>query len=143
LLYALNKSKKENERLKAVFIPAEIYHYGWVRPPEMMSSKKRTQDSMHWGIKKASKYYKDKVNYYEYGPLGRLPFFKGTHPKVMSERIKQIHWKDKLDYGKKLDVSRPLSKHERFKYRFLTNLENTFFGGKEIFGYSNWIKIKR
>ena len=32
--------------------------------------------------------------------------------------------------------------HDRFKYRFLTFLEKTFFGGRQIGGYKNYVLKK-
>ncbi|NIM50564.1 MAG: hypothetical protein GTO22_15155, partial [Gemmatimonadales bacterium] len=32
----------------------------------------------------------------DYGPLGRLPVYQGTHPEVMRERIAAMDWRDRL-----------------------------------------------
>jgi hypothetical protein len=121
-------------------IDAHIYHYGWVRPLELMQSKKKEQDSMHHGKSATEERYKLKPNEFDYGALGRIPVFKGTHPAVMADFISKIDWKHKLNYSKKARLNRPRLKHETMKYRMLTVLENTFNGGRDFFGYHNWNK---
>lgn len=135
--------KKENQKLSVVHFDAEIFHYGWVRPPHLMQSKKKEQDSMHHGVEKTEQDYQHKADTYNYGALGNIPIFKGTHPKVLDEYRKKLDWQDSLNYGKKVELNRPLMKHEKLKYRIITFLENTLNGGRDFFGYSNWNKIKR
>lgn len=135
--------KNKLEKLNVVELDAHIFHYGWVRPPELMQSKKKAQDSMHHGLSKVEDAYKVRPGEFDYGALGRIPIFEGSHPLVMSEFIQKINWKNKLNYGRKVQVSRSLMKHERFKYRFITFLENTFNSGRNFFGYSNWNKLSK
>ncbi len=133
---------EKDKRLRVIKTPVKIYHYGWVRPPELMVSKKKEMDSMYWGIEKANEVYKKKNVFFEYGPLGLLSVYKESHPKTMAAWIKKFNWKDKLDYSKKLRVQRKLVKHEKIKYKFLTFIEKKLLGGKEIFGYSSGNIIK-
>jgi glycosyltransferase involved in cell wall biosynthesis len=133
--------KNENEKLNVVEINAHVYHYGWVRPPELMQSKKKEHDSIHHGIAKINEAYKLRSNEFDYGALGRVPVFKGSHPKVMDNFRKKLSWKEKLNYSKKAILNRDLMKHEKLKYRIISFLENTFNGGKDIMGYSNWNKV--
>ncbi len=135
--------KKDNRKLNVLRIGAHIFHYGWVRPPHLMQSKKKEQDSMHHGRTKIEKEYNRKPPEYDYGALGNLPVFPGTHPAVMKDFMAKISWKNKLNYGKKARLNRPKMKHEKFKYRFLTFLENTFNNGEDFFGYSNWNLLKK
>ena len=136
--------KGNNEKLNAKAIGAEMFHYGWVRPPHMMQSKKKEHDSIHHSYEKVKHLYELKPNEYDYGPLGRIPVYKGSHPKVMEEFIKKLDWKKKLNYSrKKVKMDRSLAKHEKLKYRILSFFENTLNGGNYIFGgYSNWNKVK-
>lgn len=133
--------KNNNEKLNVVEINAHIYHYGWVRPPQLMQLKKKEQDSMHQGINETYKNYKSKQIIFDYGALGKLPLFKGKHPKIMNRYIEKINWKSQLNYSKKANLNRTRMKHERIVYRLLTLIENIIFNGKEIFGYSNWKKL--
>ena len=134
--------KSNDQKLNVLPIDAHIYHYGWVRPPGKMQSKRKEQDSIHHGKKKIEEAYKTKPDEFNYGALGRIPVFKGGHPKVMDDFRSKIAWKAKLNYTKKSMINREKMKHEKFKYRLLTFFENTLNGGKEIVGYSNWRKVK-
>lgn len=133
--------KLDNEKLNVKLIDAHIFHYGWVRPPELMQSKKKEHDSIHHGKAKINEAYKLRPDEFDYGALGKVPKFKGSHPKVMDNFRKKISWLNKLNYSKKADLNRDLMKHEKPKYRFISFLENTFNNGKDIFGYSNWNKL--
>ncbi|MCP4703461.1 MAG: hypothetical protein GY865_02530 [candidate division Zixibacteria bacterium] len=128
---------KNTQKLNVIQLPSFIYHYGWVRPPQLMIEKKEEQDSMHHGVNEKEQKEETK-EVYDYGPLGRLPVFDGTHPNVMNQLLKEISWIQHLDYGKKLNLSRPLNKHEKLKYRFFTYIEQKLNGGRHLFGYSNW-----
>ena len=134
--------KGNDEKLNVVEVEAYVHHYGWVRPPHLMQSKKKEHDGLHHDKEKVQAMYQKRNNDFEYGPLGAIPKYKGTHPKVMEHFIQNIFWKDSLDYGKKLRVNRPLMKHEETKNKIVTWLENTFNGGKDFIGYSNWNKVK-
>jgi len=132
---------KDNKLLKVVAIPASIYHYGWVRPPQLMKQKRKEQDSMHWGKEKAASMH-TKEALFDYGPLGNIPVFNGTHPDVLKEWINNFDWKDQLNYGKKFKVNRELFKHEKLKYRVITWIEKNILGGKQIGEFKNYKVIK-
>jgi glycosyltransferase involved in cell wall biosynthesis len=134
--------KDNNQKLTVAEIDAQIYHYGWVRPPSIMQSKKKEHEGFHHGKSTAEDMFLNLGNAFDYGPLGNIPSFEGSHPIVMQEWIKKIDWKEELNFGKRGKPNRPLHKHEKWKYRFLTHLENHLAGGKSIFGYSNWKKVK-
>lgn len=134
--------KEDNQKLHVVPIGAYIYHYGWVRPPHLMQSKKKEQDSMHHGKEKTSAHYQGQPVGYNYGPLGKIPIFKGSHPQVMGTFRAKINWNNQLNYSKKGTVDRPLLKHEKLKYKLLTFFENALNGGKDFFGYTNWTIVK-
>ena len=129
-------------KLKVARVEAEIYHYGWVRPPHLMQSKNKSLDSVHWGLKRAEEYYRQVPQEFDYGPLNRLAEFHGTHPRVMEKRIASMNWKDRLQFGGKPSSRREPHKHERWKYRLLTFLEKHILGGKELGGFQNYILIE-
>ena len=112
---------------------AEIFHYGWVRPPHLMQSKKKALDSVHWGKEEAEEYYKTAPDEFDYGPLNQLAVYKGTHPEVMQDWIAKMDWEDKLQYEGEPDPRRELHKHEQLKNKILTAIERKLerkFGGK-------------
>jgi hypothetical protein len=80
------------------------------------------------------------VTKFDYGSLEKVPRFTETHPAVMNEWIAKMNWKDQLQYTGKSSV---VSKHERFKYRLLTFLEQKVLGGKQIGGFKNYILLDK
>jgi hypothetical protein len=135
--------KGENQKLNILPIDADIYHYGWVRPPEIMQSKKKEQDSMHHGKEKTQNEYQTKPDHFDYGALGKIPVFNKSHPRVMDDFRNKIYWTGELNYSKKSVLERDKMKHEKFRYRLLTLLENVFNGGRDFLGYSNWEKVRK
>jgi hypothetical protein len=132
-----------HSKLKVAKVDAEIYHYGWVRPPHLMQNKKRALDSVHWGLNKAKDYYEKAPTEFDYGPLNLLAEFKETHPAVMKEMIEKFNWENKLQYSGKPNKYREPHKHETLKYKFVTWLEKNFKNGESIGGFKNYILLDR
>lgn len=133
---------KGTKKLQVVQANAEVFHYGWVRPPQLMQSKKKVMDSFYWGKKSTDEKYKKVPTYFDYGPLDRLPLFTEEHPQVMQQRIKLIDWKDKLQFSGKPNRYREKHKHERLKYRILSLIEKRLLSGKQIGGFNNYTLLK-
>ena len=135
------KRKEGTLKLKVVELKARIYHYGWVRPPDYMQSKRKEFARAYRGDKSAESEHKNATKYFDYGPLARLKKFDGSHPAVMKEWIGKFNWQDKLQYKGSISRRRKLYKHEKFKYRALSFIENNFLGGRTIGGFKNYIRI--
>jgi len=131
-----------HHKLKVAKVDAEVYHYGWVRPPHFMQNKRRALDSVHWGKNKANNHYDKAAKEFDYGPLNLLTTFKGSHPKVMEDMIAKMNWKEKLQFSGKPNPYRQPHKHERLKYRLLSFIEKYFTGRKQIGGFKNYILLK-
>lgn len=101
---------------------ARIFHYGWVRHPERMQAKVRE----FWSHRKSPEEVEaefGRVERFDYGPLGRLPRFQGTHPAVMGERIAAMDWADELREEDPPGMVRTQThKDERLKYRLLSSM---------------------
>ncbi len=124
--------------LKVAPLEAYIYHYGWVRPPRYMQSKKKALDSIHKGDKKAADLYKDRAADFDYGPLKNLPKFNGTHPSVMKQKMQDFDWGNSLNYTSSKLPNRPKFKHEKIKYRFISFFERNLNNGRHYFPFKNW-----
>jgi hypothetical protein len=137
------RQQEGTHKLKVATVDAYVYHYGWVRPPELMQGKVEALDAIHKGPAAAAEMYEDASRDYDYGPLGRARKFKGTHPAVMKQRVDGIHWKDRLNYARAFPISvGSRHKHDRLKYRLLTFLERNLLGGRPIFTFRNYILLK-
>lgn len=99
---------------------ARIFHYGWVRPPRFMQAKVRE----FWSHRKSPEEVEAEHGHaeeFDYGPLGRLPTFEGSHPEVMADRIAEMDWRDRLREEDPPGMERTQRhKDERLKYRALT-----------------------
>lgn len=131
-----------HHKLKVALVNAEVYHYGWVRPPHLMNKKNRALNVLHWGIA-PNKVTSDQVaDEFDYGPLDRLAVFSGTHPKIMSEMIDRMNWQEKLQYSGRADPAREPHKHEKLKYRLLTFIERHLGRSRQIGGFENYVLLK-
>ncbi len=130
-------------KLKVAKVDAEVYHYGWVRPPHLMQNKKKALDSVHWGLNRAKDYYEKGPKEFDYGPLNLIGEFKETHPKVMQDMINNFNWKSKLQYSGKPNKYREPHKHETIKYRFISLIEKIFNNGSAIGGFKNYILLDK
>lgn len=136
------RQKKNTSKLKVAMVDAYIFHYGWVRPPELMKNKIKYFNVSHKGKKIAQQIFNNMPEEFDYGPLNRLEKFHGTHPAVMIEWIKKFNWQHKLQYTGKPYPFREKHKHERLKYRLLTFFEQKIFNGKSIGGFKNYRLMK-
>ncbi len=133
------RQQKGTYKLKVVSADADIYHYGWVRPPELMKAKNKALMTNHMGAKIANEKSKEE---FSYGPLDRLKIFKDSHPAVLKKWIEKFDWEDELQYDGPLPTNRPLFRHEKLKTRILSWFENNILGGGTIGGFKNYILLK-
>jgi glycosyltransferase involved in cell wall biosynthesis len=127
--------KAGTRKLNVARINCEIYHYGWVRPPWVMTTKTKSVDP-HLGAQL-------KDGYFDYGPLNKLELYSETHPNVLKPWIEKIFdWGEELQISGKRNKNRPPYKHERLKYRLLSLIENTLLGGNQIGGFKNYNIIR-
>ncbi|MEX0966793.1 MAG: hypothetical protein WD077_06115 [Bacteroidia bacterium] len=134
------RKKEGSHKLQVAKVDAEIYHYGWVRPPALMQKKTIALETIHKGADATIKRYTEGPAYFDYGPLRSLLTFKDSHPKVMQEMISRFNWKEQLNYKDFYVPDRRLFKHEKPKYKLLNILERTI--GRQLFTHKNWIEKK-
>jgi len=80
--------RKNGQKLNVILLDAYIYHYGWARRKSVLKDKLVEQARWHW---KDDEVVREKFIEKNLDELLKhkdsLHFFKGTHPKVMLERI--------------------------------------------------------
>lgn len=136
------RNKTGTQKLNVEALDAYVYHYGWVRPPSLMQNKTKAFYKSHRGQVETAKIFNTKPTYFDYGNMNHYHKFEGSHPLVMKDRIQHFNWGDQLHFEKGYVPDREPMKHEKMKYRILTYIENKFLGGRHLFPYSNWKKIK-
>ncbi|MCK4671542.1 MAG: glycosyltransferase [Candidatus Aegiribacteria sp.] len=128
--------RKDGKKLRVVDCGAWIYHYGWVRHPEVMRKKTIIMDSFYHDDEWMKKKHSDSGRPWDYGPLDSVPVFNGTHPEIMRNRISEKDWNAE-DYS---DPDNPPDlEHLRVSCRIHSALEKII--GRKIGGYSNWIQV--
>jgi hypothetical protein len=130
----------EGRKLRVARVDAEVFHYGWVRPPSLMQNKNRAMESVYREEAEVERIFSARPLAYDYGPLNRLARFRGAHPAVMRDWIAAMDWKDQLDYT---GASKARFPHDWFKYRLLTFIEQKFLGGRQIGGFKNYTLVKK
>lgn len=104
---------KNNMKLKVKSADASIYHYGWVKSPTAQQAKQENFHKM-WHDDEWMKKNIPVVEQFDYSNIDLLEEYKGSHPKVMQDRIQNATWKFIYD-KQKASIS--------LKHRFLFVLE--------------------
>jgi hypothetical protein len=83
--------RREGQKLKVAPAHATVYHYGWVKPPELQQAK---QESFHryWHSDRWMEKMVPKEKEYDYSGMGYLVPFRDGHPEVMKNRIARKNW---------------------------------------------------
>jgi hypothetical protein len=121
--------RRNNCKLKVKPIDAFIYHYGYVRPPEIMKEKMKNFSELYHTNNNLKKEVQ-RINNFKYEEVDAVKQFTGSHPSIMKNRIDGIVWNVKIDQTQiKMNLKdRLLFVFEKiFKYR--------------LFEYRNYIKI--
>ena len=113
--------KENNKKLRVKQLDARVYHYGWVKEPKAMQRK---QENFHklWHNDDWLEKNVIKAEEFDYSGIEALSEFKGTHPKVMKERIINKNWKFNYDIS-----FNKFSFKDRFK-KFVEQITGHSFG---------------
>lgn len=143
----LNYRQQEGtHKLKVAGVDAEIFHYGWVRPPGVMQNKIKAFRMNHRGRERveeevAARHF-DRV--FDYGNLSKVTRYEGSHPLVMKSWMDRFDWRDQLRFtGPVRSLNPARSKHDRFKYRLISWIEKYLLGGIRMGEFKNYILLKR
>jgi hypothetical protein len=81
----------DNQKLNVKLIDAYVYHYGWVKPPEIQREKMKSSINF-WGEGHNIPEIHKELEAFDYSEIDSLSLFKDTHPKVMQSRIERVNW---------------------------------------------------
>ena len=121
--------KIDNSKLNVKPISAEIYHYGWVKPPKAQQAKQEHFHKM-WHDDEWMKKNIAQVEEFDYSQIDSLEEFIGTHPQVFQNRVKVADWKFNFDQSQ-IQLS--------LKDKFLLFIEKTT--GWKVGEYKNYKEI--
>jgi hypothetical protein len=140
------RQKVNTFKLKVADSGARVFHYGWVRPPELMNRKIRSFSINHRGVKSVAEMEKKDLfrGYFDYGNLSKVPVYQGSHPEVMKDWMEQFNWKDKLRFtGVRRSLNKMISKHDRPRYVLISWIEKNLLFGARLGEFKNYILLKR
>jgi len=118
------------KKLKVKAIDAEIYHYGWVKPPKELTKKMQNFDTfynIHAERLEENRVYEA----FDYGNADELIKFQTSHPSVMKSRINRVNWSFSFD---PTTIKRELKGIKKLMFW----VEKTF--GLRLFEYKNYKK---
>jgi len=83
--------RRQGEKLHVKHTGGQIYHYGWAKPPEIMTAKQKNLDTFwHPDDKINEKYSSNEFQIFQ--QLDEVEPFTGTHPAVMGERVRDTRF---------------------------------------------------
>ncbi len=82
----------DGNKLRVKECPAYIYHYGWVRDPYKMGSKKQYHNALHHGDKEEKNIVEERFFYEDGMDPYMIAEFSKTHPDVMKKRIEKWNY---------------------------------------------------
>ena len=107
-----------------------IYHYGWVKPPELQQAK-QTYFHKLWHDDAWMKNNIPNVAKFDYSSIDSVARYRGTHPSSMQSRIDRQHWDVDID---------PTQKKLSFRYKMLSYFER--LTGVRLGEYRNYRLIR-
>ncbi len=88
----------DKTKLKVKKIDAHIYHYGWVKHPEVAQKK-----AVNFNVINSAEYVVTEAilqAQYDYHHIDKLAAFTGTHPAVIKNKIEAVNWEFEFDVTK-------------------------------------------
>jgi hypothetical protein len=140
------RQKENTFKLKVAEVNARVFHYGWVRPPQLMNKKIKVFTTNHRGEKVVSEMEKNNGfrGNFDYGNLNKIPAFKGSHPAVMKEWMSEFNWAGDLRYsGVRKSLNNVTIKHDRLKYTIVSWIEKNLLFGIRLGEPKNYILLRR
>ena len=89
--------KLPNQKLNIKKIDAYVYHYGWVKAPEVMQKKQESFHKMWHDDSWVEENVLKAVEFDYQSKIDQLKLFDETHPLVMQKRIADKNWKFEYD----------------------------------------------
>jgi glycosyltransferase involved in cell wall biosynthesis len=91
----------DDKKLNVKWIEAYIYHYGWVKSPEIQKEKMKSSINFWATDEQAASVKKHYEENFDYAGIDSLTIFSGTHPAVMQARLERVNWQFDFDIREK------------------------------------------
>jgi hypothetical protein len=129
---AMSFRKDNDDKLNVAYVDACIYHYGWVKTPAAMQQKQLEFQKL-WHDDNWIKENVPQVDEFDFSNVDSVDLFKGSHPKVMEQRLKRLTWKFSFDPTK--------AKKESLRRRILNKIYKST--GVHIGEFKNYNLIRK
>lgn len=123
--------RKAGRKLQVREISAYIYHYGWVKEPQVQLEKRLSFEVLYGYNPELLLTKIEEQGGYAYHKTHTVELFQGTHPQLMHELVEKQSWEFRPRAKKNFD---------KFSHRLLYYLER--WTGKRFFEYKNYKRIK-
>jgi glycosyltransferase involved in cell wall biosynthesis len=91
----------DDKKLNVKWIEAYMYHYGWVKSPEIQKEKMKSSINFWATDEEAASVKKHYEESFDYAGIDSLTTFTGTHPAVMQARLERVNWQFDFDIREK------------------------------------------
>ncbi len=91
----------DDKKLNVKWIEAYIYHYGWVKSPEVQKEKMKSSINFWATDEEAASVKKHYDENFDYAGIDSLTTFSGIHPAVMQARLERVNWQFDFDIREK------------------------------------------
>jgi glycosyltransferase involved in cell wall biosynthesis len=91
----------DDKKLNVKWIEAYMYHYGWVKSPEIQKEKMKSSINFWATDEEAASVKKHYDESFDYAGIDSLMTFTGTHPAVMQARLERVNWQFDFDIREK------------------------------------------
>ncbi len=117
---------KDGSKIKVKVSNTAIHHYGWVKSPDKQLQK-QLNFNKYWH---QDDWIKQNIPsaHFDYSNIDKLELFRGTHPRVMWNRIEQKNWNFEHDISKD---------QRKWRVKLLDYVEK--LTGTRLFEYRNYI----
>ena len=82
----------DGRKPRVVASDCRVFHYGWVRPPEVMLAKMRAFHKLWHDDEWVHQELPSQMEGFDFGPMRSTVRYEGSHPKVMRDRIAASDW---------------------------------------------------
>jgi glycosyltransferase involved in cell wall biosynthesis len=120
----------ENQKLHVKRIAACMYHYGYVKSPDVQRQKLKEVAHFWYDGANIENFRKKLADFDYQTEIDSLALFEGTHPAVMQSRLSRYNW----DFGYELSK-------KNFKIKYLLKYWVEKITGWRIGEYRNFIEI--
>ncbi len=122
--------RKNGKKLQVKKIDATVFHYGYVRSPEVIKRKISNFHALYYEGEVLEKRLEASKSF-DYSQINEVKKFEGTHPQIMNVLISRLNWHVDID---------PSQAKYSLKERILFAFEKVF--NYRLFEYKNYKVVK-